>query len=139
MIVLLVLALILNGYQLHEAQPGPVKGRSERQVPPGFAYPESPSRTELKEPIRTRFLGGTVMDADGFPLSDVLVERVEGDWGTRLGAAFSSSDGVFLFNGESTGMHFLRLSKPGSDTLLVRVITSKKARHPLKLRLRFST
>jgi hypothetical protein len=136
---LLVLALTLNIYHFRAGQAGPVNGKTERGVPPGFAYPESPIKVELKDPIRTKLLGGTITDADGFLLSDVLVERVGEDWATRLDAGFTDSDGVFRLAKVLTGTHFLKLSKPGYDTLLVRVVTTKKARHRLKLRLNFST
>jgi len=136
---LLILALILSGYQLREGHTAATGGKSQRPVPPGFAYPESPNSVELRPTMRAKLLVGAVTDADGFPIADVLVERTGAEWRARLDAAFTNSEGVFRLRRAPTGTHLLKLSKPGYDTLLVRVLVTTRAKHRLKLRLSFST
>jgi hypothetical protein len=109
------------------------------QVPKDFSYPESPSTTKLEQPITARSLSGSVLVPSGSKIPKVLVELVSEDWKTRVDARFTNSEGLFVFAKVPMGKHFLKLSMPGFDTLLVTVITKKKTKARLRLYLKFST
>jgi len=133
----LIFVVVLIGSQ---SAPVSASQESGKEVPKGFSYPESPKTTELKNPIRTTSLSGTVADAAGFPIPRILVELVSRDWKRRLAAIFTDSEGTFAFATARKGKHYLKLSGPGFDSLMVRVIATKKAKAKrLKLFLNPST
>jgi hypothetical protein len=133
---ILIFGVLLAGFQCRYVNASQKKGE---EVPKDFSYPDSPKRTELKDPIRAKSLAGTIADAAGFPIPRVLVERVSPDWKTRLDATFTDSEGSFAFVKAPIGRHYLKLSMNGFDTLLVKVIASKKSKAKLKLFLNPST
>jgi hypothetical protein len=135
-ILLLALELFLFISVSHSVNAGQDK---PDQIPKDFAYPEPPSKTELKTPIKARSLSGKVADSAGFPIPKVLVERVSSDWKERLDATFTDSEGTFVLPNVPMGKHFLKLSKPGFNTLLIRVITTRKSKAELELHLIVST
>jgi hypothetical protein len=73
-------------------------------------------------------------------VSDVLVEKLEDNWGKRVEAVLTDSKGYFTFTNVVPGIYFLKLSKPGFDSMLWKVeVTTKKASSKLKIGLRLST
>jgi hypothetical protein len=75
-------------------------------------------------------LAGRVSDPNGAGLDKVLVERLGCGWGKRLEATFTNPHGHFSFRSRLKGMQYLRLSKPGFNTALIRVQLRKKNAPP---------
>jgi hypothetical protein len=63
---------------------------------------------------------------------------MDSNWHKRIDAVFSHADGSFSISDNSSKTNFLRLSKIGFNTLLIKVVIKKKAKLPLTLRLGFS-
>ena len=133
---LLIFELALLGSQSRYVS---ASGGAGVQVPKEFSYPESPSTTKMAQPIIARSLSGSVLAPSGSRIPKVLVELVSEDWKTRVDARSTNSEGSFVFAKVPMGKHFLKVSKPGFDTLLVTVITTKKTKAKLRLYLKFST
>ena len=107
----------------------------QRQVSKDSSYPEASATVEVEKPYSAKSLSGIVELPNGGGLSDVLVERVNSDWGTRLDAVFSDSDGRFSFRNLPRGTYYLKLSKSGFSTLRVKVMLRKKSKSRLKFSL----
>ena len=84
-------------------------------------------------------LSGMVAAPAGSKIPKALVEIVGDDWKTRIDARFTNSEGSFTFAKAPIGKHYLKLSMPGFDTLLVTVMTTKESRARLRLFLKPST
>jgi hypothetical protein len=117
-----------------------VAGEIQRgqKVPDTFSYPESQEIIQVDAEIRSRSLSGVVRDPGGAVASKVLVERVRSGWGKRIGAVLSDAKGRFTFSAVTPGTYFLRVSKPGFNTLLLTVRVSTKARSTLRIELQLS-
>ena len=107
-------------------------------VPRSFKYPESQETIRIDAKIESRLLSGIVRDPNGAGSSKVLIERVEPGWGKRLGAVFSNTNGHFAFTRVRSGTHFLRISKPGFNTMLLKVRVSTKIKSTLQIELKLS-
>lgn len=113
------------------------RDQSGQKVPSGFRYPPSHETIKVEAEIESRSLSGVVTDPRGVGASRVLVERVEAGWGKRISAVLSNRDGRFAFPIRS-GTHFLRVSKPGFNTMLLKVRVSRKTKSLLHVELQLS-
>jgi hypothetical protein len=114
------------------------RSHNQTEVPKDFRYPEAPETVHIDAPVESISLDGKVVGPDGFSLEQVLVEHLHTGWRRRRSAKFTDSEGNFVFTKHSSGNYYLRLSKPGFKTLLVKVLVTKKSRSPLQLTLRVS-
>ncbi len=73
--------------------------------------------------------------ATGQRVPSALVERMTPNWRARLDATLTDSEGRFSFPGLSEGHYFVKVSKPGFDTVLVRVIVDREGTRELRLEL----
>jgi len=127
--VWIIQALLLVSAQAQEKQ----------KVPENFNYPASPQIIQVNKVIKSKSMSGIVTDPSGAAASDVLVEKLEGNWGKRVEAILTDSKGYFAFTKNTPGIYFLKLSKPGFDSMLLKVeVTTKKASSRLRIGLRLS-
>jgi hypothetical protein len=117
---------------------GVARNQGRQKVPAGFNYPQSQETIQVEAEIKSRSLSGLVTDPSGAVASRVLLEKVRPGWGKRISAVFSDTDGHFGFAGAGPGTHFLRVSKPGFNTMLLKVKVSAKARSTLRIDLKLS-
>jgi hypothetical protein len=106
-----------------------------REVPKGFSYPEASETVKASAPNSVRSLTGKVVDSNNAAMAGVLVERLAMGWGKRLHATFTNSDGLFSLPTGVSQIQYLKLSKPGFDTLMIRVRINKRSRTKLTLAL----
>lgn len=109
------------------------------KVPKGFSYPEARETVKVNQSNSIRVLAGRVADSNNAPIEKVLVERLSHGWGKRFGAIFTDLNGSFYFPGRFEKTQYLRLSKPGFDTLLIRVRVNGRSKRKLTLSLNPST
>lgn len=95
-------------------------------------------QVRLADPIRAGSLSGMVIDSNGLPISDALVERVSHKWESTFDEKKTDSDGKLSFGKMPKGRYFLKVSKIGFNTLLVKIITTNKSKTPLKLSLQLN-
>jgi len=117
---------------------GLARNQCGQRVPASFNYPQSQETIQVDAEIKSRSLSGVVTDPSGAGASKVLVERVRPGWGKRISAVFSDTDGHFAFAGVGSGTHFLRVSKPGFNTMLLKVRVSAKTKSTLRIDLKLS-
>ena len=112
----------------------------KNSVPRDFVYPEAQGIVEIEQIQTTLCLCGVVQDAQGDELEAVLVEILDRDTRQRAVATFSDAKGRFQLDGKEMGETFcvLRFSKPGFNTVLMRVRLDPKAHRELTVRLPFS-
>jgi len=108
------------------------------KVPKAFSYPEARETIKANAPTSVSSLNGRVVDSTDAPMERVLVERLGRTWGRRLDATFTDSKGSFSFFGREK-VAYLKFSKPGFDTLLLRVRINKRAKGKLRAALNPST
>jgi hypothetical protein len=117
-----------------------VQAQEKQKVPEDFSYPPSPQIIQINKAMRSNSLSGVITDPSGSATSEVLVEILESNWGNRIEAILTDSEGVFAFTKNAPGVYFLRLSKPGFDSMLLKVqVAKKKAGLRLRVKLRLST
>ena len=92
-------------------------------------------QVRLARPIIAGSLSGIVIDSGGFPIPDALVGRVGQTWERTIDERKTRADGRFSFAKTANGSYFLKVSKSGFNTLLVKVITTNKSTAKLKLSL----
>ena len=92
----------------------------------------------LGRAIMAGSLSGTVLDSEGFPIAEAIVERVTRTWDATFDERRTLSNGRFSFGKMPKGSYFLKVSKLGFNTLLVKVITTNKSKAKLKLTLQVS-
>jgi len=131
----LIAALLISGVMPFL---GVARNQGGQKVPAGFNYPQSQETVQVDAAIKSRSLSGVVTDPGGSVASRVLVERVRPGWGKRISAIFSDSQGRFAFAGVGSGTHFLRISKPGFNTMLLKVRVRAKAKSTLRIDLKLS-
>ena len=112
---------------------GEPRNHNQSKVPKDFRYPESQETVQVRVPIESKSLAGRVVDSASFGLEKVLVERLSAGWRRRQNAMFTDSEGAFVFRKQGIGRYYLRLSKPGFKTLLVRVLVTNKSQSSLRL------
>jgi hypothetical protein len=110
-----------------------------QQVAKGFSYPEARETIKADAPHAVKSLTGKVVDSSNMGMEKVLVERLSNNWGKRLDATFTNSNGRFFLPSSSPSIQYLKLSKPGFDTLLIRVRIRKRSKATLGLALNPST
>lgn len=109
-----------------------------KKVPDDFKYPQSQETIQVDAWVESRSLSGVVNDPSGSVASQVLVERVRPGWGKRIAAVLTDAHGHFAFAGTTRGTYFLRVSKPGFNTMLMKVRVSGKVRSKLRIELKLS-
>lgn len=109
-----------------------------RKVSRGFNYPEARETVKTNAPDSVRSLTGRVVDSTNSAMKDVLVERRSTGWIMRLDATFTDSSGLFWLPGSSS-IQYLKLSKPGFDTVLIRVRINRRSKAKLTIALNPST
>ena len=117
---------------------GVARNQREQKVPVPFNYPQSQDTIQIDSEIESRSLSGIVTDPSGAMASKVLVERVRRGWGKRISAVFSSEDGHFAVDGVRSGIHYLRVSKPGFNTMLLKIKVNAKSKSTLRIDLHLS-
>jgi len=110
----------------------------EQKVPATFRYPESQETIQLDGELKSNALTGLVVDPNGAVTSKALVERVHAGWGKRIEGVLTNSKGRFSFPGLGPGIYFLRISKPGFNTILLKVRVSTKAKSTVRVALQLS-
>jgi len=89
-----------------------------------------------KTTLTSQFLAGHVqLGANESGLHGVRVEVCDSKWRKVLASTITDDDGMFSFPSQRKGLHHLRLSLPGANTLLVKVklTTESPARLSLSL------
>lgn len=115
------------------------QAQQKQRAPESFNYPESPDIIKVDEVIKSKSLSGSITDPGGGALSDVLIEQLEDNWGKRIEAMLTDTKGRFAFTGITPGIYFLKISKPGFNSMLFKIeVTTKKAGSKLKFSLKFS-
>ena len=114
------------------------RNQGGQRVPSSFNYPQSQETIQVDAEITSKSLSGIVTDPSGAGASKVVVERVRSGWGKRISAVFSNADGRFAFAGIGSGTHFLRVSKPGFNTMLLKVRVSAQSKSTLRIDLQLS-
>jgi hypothetical protein len=99
---------------------------------------QSHETIQVDAEINSGSLSGIVTDPTGAVASQVLVERVGPGWGQRLSAVLSNTDGHFSFAGVDPGNYSLRISKPGFNTMLLKVRVIPQTRSSLQIELQLS-
>jgi len=94
-----------------------------------------------EKPIKAQSLAGKVQLGDSREgVRGVLVEDCSDDWKAVLASTHTDEGGQFIFAKPSRNrMHYLRLSFPGANTLLVKVKLDHSGEQKLSLVLAFST
>jgi len=110
----------------------------KQQVAKDFSYPESPETIKDEVPYKAESLTGRVLDITDAGLGKVLVERLGSSWRKRLDATFTDSNGFFSLPCNSNKTQYLKLSKPGFNTLLIKVVMKKKNKSRLNVKLSVS-
>lgn len=104
------------------------------------AFGQGVSIVELDRPVHVRSLSGAVRIPDGGgEIPGALVERVGPDWSTRLEATLTDSEGRFSFKRAPKGISFLQISKPGFNTVRVKVVIGARGKAKLEIELPPST
>jgi hypothetical protein len=94
-----------------------------------------PARTlEQTGEIEAQVLAGKILDAAQKPISGVLVEQLSTD-GKRVEAVVTDAKGRFVMKPRTPWVYVVRASKPGFDSLLVKVRISKYGKRELALTL----
>lgn len=106
-----------------------------QQVAKDFSYPESPETIKDETPYEAESLAGRISDPTGAGLEKALVERLSSGWRKRIDATFADSEGSFSFSRYSGKTQFLKISKPGFNTLLVKVKIKDNVKSPLSIKL----
>lgn len=106
-----------------------------QKVPKAFRYPEARETVKTNAVTWVNSLAGRAVDSTNAPLEKVLVERLSTGWGKRIDATFTDADGSFSLPGRSAKTRYLKLSKPGFDTLLIRVRVNRRSNAKLTLAL----
>jgi hypothetical protein len=122
-----------TGHREEKLRDGSKKSEQQQRVPADFVYPSSQETLQIDAVIKSKSLSGIVTDPNGAPLPKVLVERVNKNWGERIEAILTDSEGQFVFEPSRAGIHFVRLSKPGFTPMLLRVNVNQKARANLSI------
>lgn len=106
----------------------------------GFSYPDSPELVEIEEIKISNCLCGVVQNMQGDELDGVLVERLGEQRRERVSAILSDKKGRFHLDQGNTGgdSYLLRFSKPGFNSILVRVRCDAAASDKLIVQLPFS-
>lgn len=108
------------------------------QIAEDFSYPVSPETITNETSYEAKSLAGRINDPSGAGLEKALVERLSSGWKKRLDATFTDSEGSFSFSHYSGKTQFLKISKPGFNTLLVRVKIKENLKTPLSIELNVS-
>ena len=99
------------------------------------ATAETSSNTvELPREIEAQVLSGKIVDAADSPIPEVRVEQLSSD-GKVVESVLTNSKGKFVMKPRSPWVYAMRVSKPGFDTLLLKVRVSKNGRRELELTL----
>jgi len=110
----------------------------QRRVPTTVLNPASPETIQIDMALQSQSLSGIITGPSGEPASDVLIERVDKGYRKRFEAIMTDAAGHFSFAGSTAGIHFLKLSKPGFDTILLKVSVDENATSNLEIDLRLS-
>lgn len=132
----LIAALLISGF-LPMLGMG-CESESGQRVSDTFKYPQSQETIRVDAEIRSRSLSGVVVDPSGSKAPKVLVERVAPGWGKRITAVLTDSKGQFAFARTIPGTYFLRFSKSGFNTMLLKVKVSPKLGSKLLVELKLS-
>ena len=117
---------------------GVARNQCAQKVPANFKYRQSQETIQLDDEIESRSLSGMVTDPTGAGAAEVLVERVRRGWGKRISAVSSNKNGEFTFPAVRSGTHFLRVSKPGFNTMLLKIRVNAKTESTLRVELQLS-
>jgi hypothetical protein len=124
---------------LSDCQRGHVIKHTERakaqQVAKDCSYPESPAIIRVESPYEAQSLAGRISDPTSAGLEKVLVQRLSSGWKKCIDATFTDSEGSFSFSQYSGKTQFLRISKPGFNTLLIKVKIKDDLKPLLSLKL----
>jgi len=130
-----ILSVIIQVLLPYHAQ-----GQRNKRAPENFKYPESPNIFQVDKVIKSKSLSGTISYPGGAGMPDALVEKLESNWGRRVEAILTDSKGYFIFTGVAPEIYFLKVSKPGFDSVRFKVeVTTKKSSSRLKIVLSLST
>ncbi len=104
----------------------------------GSSYPEAAETIQVDVPYEAHALAGRIVDPAGSGLDKVLVERLGSGWKERLDATFTNAEGTFSFPRAPVKTQFLRLSKPGFNTSMIKVRIKRSLKAQLKVELNLS-
>jgi hypothetical protein len=82
-------------------------------------------------------LSGTVVDANGSPMTGVQVKRTASDWMKVIAVRDTDDNGRFTFNIRRPGTYFLRFFAGGFQdyAVKVKIVTGKRAGPKFSLRV----
>lgn len=104
-----------------------------------FVYPDAPEIMEYQEVQSVKSLSGIVRNPQGDAVGDVLVEVLSVATRVRFDAVLSGRDGKFnLGSQNSTGTYVVRFSKPGFNTVVMRIKLSRAGARDISVTLPFS-
>ena len=109
-----------------------------QQATRDFSYPESPEIIKDETPHEAMALAGRISDHTGAGLERALVEHLSSGWKKRIDATFTDSEGSFSFSQYSGTTQFLKISKPGFNTLLIKVKIKEELKTQLNIKLALS-
>jgi hypothetical protein len=132
-VCLALTAAVSNCQKNHVAAPS--EEAKVQRVPEDFNYPESPETVQDEIPYEAKSLAGKISDPTGAGLGKALVELLSSGWKKRIDATFTDSEGSFSFSRYSGKTHFLRISKPGFNTLLIKVDIKENLKTTLSIKL----
>ena len=112
----------------------------EGLVPDDFHYPDSPTIIEYEEMQIAPCLCGVIKNVALDELEDVLIELINAQTSQRIKATLSTATGQFYLDHTETGKgpFLLKLSKPGYNTVLLRVLLDLGGHKKLIITLPFS-
>ena len=112
----------------------------EGRVSDDLNYPDSPTMIEYEKMRIAHCLCGVVQNPADEELEDVLVELNNEKTNQRVNATFSTSTGQFYLDNVEAGKgpFLLKFSKPGYNTVLLRVLLDQDTSQELKITLQFS-
>ena len=122
--LLIIITLVCGGRVAAQGPKGGTTRPAQRAaVDADFAYPEAREIDDLGV-VLVRSLRGRVVDVEGNPVHQALVERLSVR-GRRLEATLTDADGYFRLGQVREGQHSLRVSYPGYDTLILQARTAR--------------
>jgi len=110
------------------------------RVPDDFHYPDSPTMIEYEEIQIATCLCGVIKNIAFDELEDVLIELINEQTNRRTMATLSTVTGQFSLNHAEAekGPFLLKFSKPGYNTVLLRVLLDLDVYKKLTITIPFS-
>ncbi|MGA2261019.1 MAG: carboxypeptidase-like regulatory domain-containing protein [Acidobacteriota bacterium] len=104
-----------------------------------FVYPDAPEIVEYQDVRPVKSLSGIVLNPQDDAVGDALVAVLSVATKVRLDAVLSGKDGKFNLGPQnSTGAYLVRFSKPGFNTVVIRIKLSRVGAQDISVTLPYS-